>query len=306
MIAHSSDDGATFELVSSGLAGQPQLRRLAGTSATDVWLVGDDGAGGPVVLHSSDRGQSWQSRPAAGLADVEAVWAIDAARVLLATGDGRILRSDDGGGTWGTVFQGSGTRLFSLWGSVAGVVYAVGGQTDDLDAGAGAPALGALTQGPACDGGADGDPSDSDEHGVVLRSDDGGVTWAAVGVRTPGHLLSVWGRPDGSTVIAAGVYTSIAVTSDAGAHWLARAQVVDAPQFDFTDVWVGPGDGALFMASPGGLIRDVAFACNGSVQLAYESVPPSEDGSPAVAAVWGPSSGDVWAVGPGGAIRHRP
>jgi photosystem II stability/assembly factor-like uncharacterized protein len=302
MIAHSGDGGGTFGLASSGLAGQPHFRGFAGTSATDVWLVGDDGAGGPVALHSVDHGQSWQARAVGDATDLRSAWALGAERVLLATGDGRIFRSADAGATWTLAFHDAGARVLALWGSSAGVVYAAGAARGDA-------VLGAAASDPlvdGCDGGSDAIAEPAVEHGVVLRSDDGGQTWTSSAVATPGPLLGIWGRPDGSMVVAAGANTSVAVTLDAGAHWSEHGQAEDVPGLDVTDVWVGPGDGAVFFASPSGLVRDVAFHCTGSVQLGYEPVPPSNDGSRGVAAVWGPGSDDVWTVGPGGVIRHRP
>jgi hypothetical protein len=299
MIAHSDDGGASFRLISTGVDGQPRFRAISGSGTTDVWLVGGDGNGGALALHSSDHGASWQPRtlpdPTTGVA---AAWAIDAQRVLLATEDGRLLRAPDGGTTWSSVFR--GVKVNSFWGAPDGTIYGVGGAPTGVFDGGGDPSVDV-----GCDAGRDASVGASGDRGIVLRSADAGVTWASMGVSTPGPLLGVWGRPDGGTVLAAGMNTSVAVTSDAGEHWLERGQPADVPDLDFTNVWVGPGDGALFFASPSGVVRGVGFDCRGAVQLTYETVPAAADGSRAVAAVWGLTSDDVWAVGPGGAIRER-
>jgi len=56
-----------------------------------------------------------------------AVWAIDATTVLLATADGDVWRSEDGGTSWSPVHDEPGVKLLDLWGSAGGDVFAAGG-----------------------------------------------------------------------------------------------------------------------------------------------------------------------------------
>jgi photosystem II stability/assembly factor-like uncharacterized protein len=308
-IAHSGDDGLTFSYAPSGLPGEPQLRRLAGTSATDVWLVGSDGAGAPALLHSADRGASWQSRTFGDAVDLESVWALDARRIVLG-GTGHISCTEDGGATWRRVLADEGTRVLALWGTDLGdVLYAAGARSGTADGAAVAtPTTSAAPPSvdDGCDGGAAPMGTRGDEHGLLLRSTDGGLTWTSLGVQTAGPLSSVWGTPDGRVVVASGPRASLAWTYDDGAHWFEQSRALAPPQDDLSAVWVGPGDASFFFATPSGLVRDVAYDCAGPLRLTYESLPPSPDGALGVAAIWGPSSGDVWAVGPGGLLRHRP
>jgi hypothetical protein len=77
---------------------------------------------------------------------VAAAWAIDAQRVLLATEDGRILRSLDGGTTWSSVFR--GVKVNSFWGARDGTIYGVGGAPTGVFDGGGDPSVDV-----GCDGG---------------------------------------------------------------------------------------------------------------------------------------------------------
>lgn len=299
-IAHSADQGASFTLVSSGLAGTPVFRRFSGSGANDVWLVGQvDEAS--VLLHSGDRGASWQPVGVSTARDLRAVWSLDGARVLVATGQGEIWATQDGGATWTAAFRDARASLNAIWGGAEGLVYAAGGQRDDGDAGTDAAGID-----DGCDSGASmavgGQP-----HGILLRSIDGGASWSSVGLATAGALTSVWGTPDGRVVATSGASASLAWTRDHGENWLQQSRAGAPHDEDLDDVWVGPGDAAFFFASPSGVIRNVDFRCDGPVRLLRETLPAAADaGASGVAAVWGPGSDDVWAVGTGGAIWHRP
>jgi photosystem II stability/assembly factor-like uncharacterized protein len=302
LIAHSGDGGRTFSYAPSGLPGAPQFRDLAGTSGGDVWLVGDDDAGAPALLHSADHGVSWQSRAFGDATDLRAVWAFDTRRVVIGGSSG-ISCTEDGGATWTRVLSDNGTIVRALWGTSVGdeVLYAAGEQLGESDAGTSAP--------PSVEDGCDGGSPRTEaggRHGVLLRSLDGGLTWASLGVETAGAFSSLWGTPDGRVVVASGARASLAWTYDHGAHWLSQSRAAAPPEDDLSNVWVGPADASLFFATPSGLVRNVEFQCTGPLKLTYESLPPAPDGARGLSAIWGPGSDDVWAVGPGGNVRHRP
>jgi photosystem II stability/assembly factor-like uncharacterized protein len=293
-LARSDDGGGSWHTVDTGVKGSgaewPVFRQLAGTSGTDVWLVGGVADGESVLLHSADQGRTWQTRATGEGNDVRAVWALDAQRVVIATGRGMVLRSQDGGATWARAHEQPGVKLLALWGA-GDEVFAAGG-VEGTPAGAG----------DRCDGGETPDAGAGDERGVLLRSVDGGKTWV-VEISNPGGVLrSVWGTPDARTVLAAGAHASIALTGNHGESWYVDGR---AGLLDFDGVWVGPL-GAFFFASPAGVVRSIDYDCRGPVTFSMEQVPAAADGSKGTSAVWGPSSDDVWAVGPGGAIRHRP
>jgi photosystem II stability/assembly factor-like uncharacterized protein len=302
-IAHSADRGATFTLVSSGLPGQPVFRRFSGSGASDVWLVGEDD-GAAALLHSGDRGASWQPVDVGSARDLRGVWSLDGAHVLVATGQGEIWSTEDGGTTWGTAYRDARASFDALWGGNGGLVYAAGGQDDSGDTSDGAAGEG-IEDG--CDGGSAPMTVSGRPHGLLLRSTDGGATWSSVGLATAGALTAVWGTTDGRVVATSGANASLAWTWDHGEHWLQQSRAGAPPDEDLDDVWVGPGDAAFFFASPSGLIRDVDYRCDGPVHLLRETLPAAADaGVRGVAAVWGLGSDDVWAVGAGGAIWHRP
>jgi hypothetical protein len=312
LVARSGDGGKSWNTVDLKLGageGWPSIRHIAGSSGADVWLVGDLDATTSVLLHSADRGLTWQTRDPGSLNNVQAVWALDAQRVLLASRDGGIARSVDGGAHFTIVEQVAGASFFGLWSDAAGDSYAVGGwlAPDAGDAGTPGPPDGGdnARPGDGCDGGVAGSlAAPGARLGLLLRSTDAGASWTPAPVSVQGVLWNVWGTPDGRAVVAAGAGATVAGTFDHGVSWVTESR--PASGLALTDVWVGPGDGSLFYASDGGLIRDVLFDCNGSMRVVYEPLPPAPDASRATAAIWGSSSGDVWAVGPGGAIRHRP
>jgi photosystem II stability/assembly factor-like uncharacterized protein len=275
VIAHSGDSGMTWESIATGLQvadGWPQLRHIAGSGPTDVWIVGDSSDMATVLLHSTDHGQSWQSVPVIGSRQLESVWATDTMHVRVADHDGDVFSSTDGGATWTQVSLGADVNLFGLWGVGDQEVYAVGARGD---------------------------------KGAMFHSPTAGQTWDEINVAPTGPLWNVWGTPDGRKVYAAGAAASLAWTADHAMTWTARREVGASPAYDLADVWVAPGDGALFIATPSGLVVDVEYKDTGSVQMTYESMPAGDDGSQSVAAVWGRGSGDAWAVGPGGTLRHR-
>jgi hypothetical protein len=297
-IAHSADKGATFTMVSSGLAGHPTFRRFSGSGASDVWLTGEDD-GASLLLHSVDRGGSWQPVSVGTAKDFRGVWSLDGARVLVATGGGEIWATQDGGATWTATYRDARASLNALWGGAEGLVYAAGAQTGDATGDAAA-----IDDG--CDGGASMGVS-GHPHGLLLRSIDGGASWSSVGLEPAGELTAVWGTPDGRVVATSGAAASLAWTWDHGEHWLQQSRAGAPTDEDLDDVWVGPGDAAFFFASPSGLIRNIDYRCDGPVRLLRETLPSAADaGDGGVKAVWGPGSDDVWAVGAGGAIWHRP
>jgi photosystem II stability/assembly factor-like uncharacterized protein len=274
-IAHSGDGGNTWTVVPTGLQqladGWPKLRHIGGSSADDVWIVGSSSDTETVLLHSADHGQSWQPTPVPGAHQLEAVWPIDAMHVLVADHDGDVFSSSDAGSSWTSSSLGADVALFALWGA-GEEGYAAGARGN---------------------------------QGVMFHSVDGGQAWNELNVTPTGPLWNISGTPDGNKVYAAGAGASLAWTFDHGATWTARSQLGSPPAYDLADVWVAPGDGALFFATSKGLVVDVEYKDTGSVSLTYETLPVGDDGSQDLAAVWGRGSGDAWAVGPGGTLRHR-
>src|SRR4051794_30131117 len=64
-IARTSDAGQTWMATRTGVddsAGTTRLRHIAGTGADDLWIAGEQGPSLPLLLHSGDRGHSWERR----------------------------------------------------------------------------------------------------------------------------------------------------------------------------------------------------------------------------------------------------
>jgi photosystem II stability/assembly factor-like uncharacterized protein len=92
-IEHSTDSGATWERLSSGVSAD--LTAGSATSPITVWIVGRAGT----VLLSTD-GRQWRRVASPDRADLVSVRADDALIASVTTADGRTFRTSDGGQTW--------------------------------------------------------------------------------------------------------------------------------------------------------------------------------------------------------------
>jgi photosystem II stability/assembly factor-like uncharacterized protein len=305
-VAHSGDGGMTWNVAdTTGLlgagAGAPVYRHVSGTNGGDVWVAGNTGEDS-VLLHSADFGASWQRRDVGGVKALTAVWALDETTIVLGTAHGELFRSHDGGATWTSVAAEAGGTIDAIWGSTDGYVYAVGGRASD------APAdTPAVTASPGCnDGGSDQvttpGKGGADLDGLLMRSTDNGLTWSPIGVAPAGELSNVWGISIGSLIVASGAHESVVMSVDGGATWSVAARRLSPD--DFSDVWVDP-DGLSFFASSSGVIVGLEYDCTGPVNMLTEPLPLGPGGEPGAVALWGSSKSDLWAVGPGGIIRHR-
>jgi photosystem II stability/assembly factor-like uncharacterized protein len=290
IVGHSADHGQTWTVAATGAngtAGGPDFRDIAGTDGGDVWLAGAIGLGKSVLLHSADHGATWQRRDAGIEGTVEAVWALDASRILVATADGKVCRSTDGGATWAVAYSGAATTLYDVWGGADGGAYAVGKQSGTVFV-------------------PDGGSATTDGPGIVLASADGGATWTEAAAQPVGTLWRVWGTPNGNSVYGAGAGVSVAWTTDHASTWHTQGLAFSTPDLDLTNVWVTPDDGSVYFASPHGVVRGINYLTTGPVQFNTEPLPAAAGGAVVPTALWGATGGDVWAVGAGGAIWHRP
>jgi hypothetical protein len=92
-VQRSTDGGATWELLSTGLS--VELTGGAAPSGSVCWLVGRGGT----VLLSTD-GRRWQRVAFPDEADLIAIQATDARTAIVTTADGRRFRTTDGGVSW--------------------------------------------------------------------------------------------------------------------------------------------------------------------------------------------------------------
>jgi photosystem II stability/assembly factor-like uncharacterized protein len=293
LIAHSTDHGATWSTQNlvNGADTLLQIGAIWGSGATDVYAAGGQSprAAYPHVrlLHSSDRGASWQplSTPdAPGL--YTSLWGSSANDVYV-IGNTNVLHSTDRGLTWSS-FD-AGFELEGVWGSGADDVYVVGGAVSSgADAG-------------------NADASDTDagtlREGRVLHSSDHGATWQPVAKASTGFLLAVAGTPDGTRVVAVGEGGTILASSDHGATWSLTIGVprVDAdPKYFLKSVWFSPAGNGPYIGGSFGVGQQVAVEEDdptGSILFSFyaDALPGSEP--PWVNAVWGTSDGDIYAAG---------
>ena len=96
-VERSDDSGATWEVLSTGAAGE--LTAASAPSALVCWVVGRGGA----VLLTSDASR-WERKSFPEPVDLVAVQATDERNATVTTADGRVFRTSDGGATW--VLQG--------------------------------------------------------------------------------------------------------------------------------------------------------------------------------------------------------
>ncbi len=186
-IMYSSDGGASW--VRSAIATRANLRAAAIAApdrASLGWAVGDG-----IVLRSSDGGASFSEVAGAADEHYRAVrFAADARHGFIASAEGSIYRSGDGGLTW-TVAAQAGAGLSGLAVSADGLrVVAVG-------------------------------------DGVVLLSTDGGVSFGRAEAPATSELTAVGFSDDEETGWAVGRAGAILETTDGGASWRALASPTD-------------------------------------------------------------------------------
>ena len=99
--------------------GGPSLESVWGSSATDVFAVGDIGT----ILHYD--GDTWSGQASGSTNWLYGVWGSSATDVFAVGVDGTILHYD--GDTWSVQASGTGVGLLGVWGSSATDVFAVGG-----------------------------------------------------------------------------------------------------------------------------------------------------------------------------------
>ena len=123
------------------------LRSVWGIAANDVWAVGYSGT----ILHWD--GSAWSSVPGGGTIWLQRVWGVAANDAWAVGYGGTILHWD--GSAWSSVASGTTSNLYGVWGSGAADVWAVGAS------------------------------------GTILHWD--GSAWSSVASGTTNPLFAVWG-----------------------------------------------------------------------------------------------------------------
>jgi hypothetical protein len=209
--------GATILRSTNGLTWHSQRAQIAGDLGTPpdlhgVWGSGSDlfAVGNGTILHSNDRGGTWQVQRRALTEDLTAIWGSSPNDIFVVgsiVGEFAtplILHSSDRGTTWSrqNLPLVANEFLYAVWGC-PGSVYAVGGGNGSA---------------------------------LILHTTDGGTTWKLETVASGRELLGVWGSgPADVYTVGRGIFHSTGTGT-----WLAETVSVDA---SLEAVWgSGPAD----------------------------------------------------------------
>jgi photosystem II stability/assembly factor-like uncharacterized protein len=123
-IVTSEDAGKTWEASTDGSV-QTTLNAVWGSSADDVWIVGD----GATVLHSTNRGGDWQtvSFGSGATPNLTTIWGSGKDQLFVGSAAGDIFRSRDEGATFPIVSNTLGTALGGISGTSATDIWAARG-----------------------------------------------------------------------------------------------------------------------------------------------------------------------------------
>lgn len=263
-----------------------RLRGISAVSERVVWASGANGT----VLRTADGGATWRPRPVAGaetldFRDVDAVGERVAYALSIGPGESsRIFKTTDGGERWQLQFANTDPKVFldamAFWDANRGVAFsdAVDGRFVILTTSDGGGAWNRIPSGvlPAAlpgEGAFAASGTNVAVHGRdhvwigttagrVLRSSDGGRTWAiaATPVRTGDStgIFSIAFRDARHGVVVGGDYRkereaidNVAVTSDGGASWtLVKEKGLSG--YRSVVAWVPGTPGSLIAIGPSG------------------------------------------------------
>jgi photosystem II stability/assembly factor-like uncharacterized protein len=259
---------ASWQAAAPGATGGAELMPLAAESLLlDGAVLGDRiiavGERGHILV-SDDRGQTWTQVETPTRSTLTAVTAVDRRHAWAVGHDGVILHSRDGGSSWVRQFYApDGERpLLDVWfadpeqglavGAYGTVMATVdGGETwqrsliDPEE-----PHANAITRA------SDGTLYVAAEFGLVLRSDDGGATFARLPSPYAGSFFGLLALRDGALLIF-GLRGHLYRSTDRGAHWHriqtgTSATLLTGVQRSDGTVLIAGLDGALLVSGDGG------------------------------------------------------
>jgi photosystem II stability/assembly factor-like uncharacterized protein len=227
-ILHTTNGGATWAPQISGTSSY--LRDIHMLDVNSGWIVGQDGT----VLHTIDGGSNWVPLPFPSVIELRALWVISPDTIWVTGTPDIMYRSVDGGMVWEEMLTEVGDELNSLWFLEDGSHgWAAGLLTSDAQGQSGQVRI-------TTDGGQSWVLSTASQDlgwfqsiqftdeeygwsctadGRILRSVDGGVTWATdqIGPGTGFFDLLFIDESEGWCVGGSGV---IWHTFNAGASWI--------------------------------------------------------------------------------------
>ena len=286
VVLRTTDGGARWTPVAAPGGDSLQFRDLHAVDSAVAWLLAAGPGARSRIYHTRDGGRSWTTqfvnRDSSAFYDCFAFW--DARRAVAfsdaVAGAFRVLVTDDGGAHWRPVPAALPPAQPGEGAFAASGTCVVTAATGHAWIGTGAA-----------------------DSARVLRTTDGGRTWAAAVTPVPGGptagLASLAFRDTlhgvalgGDVADAAGRGPNVARTADGGRTWQSAGRTGFAGAV-YGAVFV-PGTGALVAVGPGGM----DWSSDGGAQwapldsLAYWSVG------------FAPGGGAGWAVGPEGRITR--
>ncbi len=283
-----------------------RLRGVWGSSATDVFAVGDGGT----ILHCNS--SVWSIMSSGVTDDLAGIWGSCYSDVFAAGANGTIIHYD--GSVWGTMTSATASDLAGIWGSSSCDAFAAGdnGTILHYDGIAWSPMSSGTTQALhgvwgtspsdvfAVGGGWDSYPYDG--NGIIVHYD--GSTWSPMISSTTDDLTGVWGNSP-SDVFAVG-FAIVGVgdvipyrftvlrydgsawnTLETGEGFLNRVWASSA-----TELFAVGGDTGGWAPTRGTILHYDGSGWS-TTQTDHE-----------LNGIWGNSSSDVYAVGDYGTILH--
>jgi hypothetical protein len=287
------------------MATPPFVAQSSGVS-TDLYQAWSPGGGvafvvgaAGVILKTTDHGANWTKLSSGTSENVESVWGSSASDVYAVGVRGLILHSTNGGTSWTSAGTGM-TSFWDVWGASAGDVYIVGDRGTVLH-GSGSSFSSVTT--PAglttiwCVWGA--------SAGDVYLYGNGGLALHGSAANGFGKLTSPtsdafyygWGGSASGDVWAPSINASntsstLWHSTDHGVSW--QPQLTVGTQL--WAVWSWPDGHALLVGN------DIQETIDHGAHWSSAGTPPA-----LLYGVGGdPAGSDVWAVGAGGLILHRP
>jgi hypothetical protein len=280
--------------------GGGRLRGVWGSSATDVYAVGDGG----IVVRSSGDGR-WTTLPSGCSDDLHAVWGAGpdeiyvVGAVAMPSWSGSVLRSTDRGASW-RLTRNAGTLHASIWGTGGDDVYVADYHAlyHSVDHGVSWNAITLATLEVDAVWGVARDDlfavgnSNANQQTIVHSRD----AFASVTAAQPGNpdgLLAVWGS-GAADVWAVGAPASVYRSGDDGASWDDVTPPEDVG--GVVGVWGSAADD-VYVVTVRGLLLHTADGGRSWTSVTL----PSRDG---FAAIWGATAKDIYLVGGAGQILH--
>ena len=299
------------------------LMGVWGSGPTDVWAVGENGT----IVHWD--GSAWSSAVSNTSASLHAIWGSGTSDVWAVggvwdgqLGTGTIAHFD--GTEWSEVLDDAPQPLVAVWGTSADNVYAIGGADADVYiAQFDGTSWEELASPPD-------DPDGINESWVgtgvwgtgpnnlyvttfnsVVHFDGSEWSYLASGLGCTFPADSVWGTSETNVFVG----QTGSINRWDGENWSSSLQIepIDEEYVYFSGIW-GTGDTDVFAVGGYWGYTDTApshgFAGGACIQR-FDGVVWTEHNvrslASSLAAVWGASTSDVWAVGDGGSIlRYRP